>query len=99
MYKALLFNPEGDSVSDFRNTKTKEEVSDEISNMGSRWIFYPLCFVATDKTIVDAPDGLEFLIGKRITTVRKFFVEQWELRKDEICELMNMGIVPYQSKN
>ena len=95
MYKALLFHPEGDSVSDFINTDTKKEVANKIADMGSRWIFYPFCFVSTDKTIVDTPDGLEFLKGKRITTVKKFFVKQWNLRKDEICELMNIGIVPY----
>lgn len=37
-YKATLFHPEGDSVTDFRRD-TKEEVWNEVANMGSRWIF------------------------------------------------------------
>ena len=91
MYKAILFHPEGDSVSDFNNTETKLEVWEKVADMGSRWIFYPIPFVATDKTIVDAPQGLEFLKGKRIKTVAKFFAEQWKERKDEISELMEVG--------
>jgi len=92
MYKALLFHPEGDKVTDFANSKTKQEVWNAINNMGSRWVFYPLPFVATDKTIVDAPNGLEFLKGKRISTVVKFLKTQWSEKSDEICDGINAGI-------
>ena len=91
MYQAKLFSFDGESVTDFRDKKTKQEVWNRINDMGSRWIFYPLCFVATDKTIVDTPDGLEFLRGKRIKTVIKYLEMQWNDRKDEICELVNDG--------
>ena len=84
-YQAVLFHPQGDHVTDFRHMETDhndiglqiEEVWDRINDMGSRWIFYPICFVGTSKTIVSGPDGLEFLFGKRITTVQKFFEKQW----------------------
>ena len=45
------------------------------NNMGSRWYFYPFCFVLTKsgKTIKDAPEGLQHFIGKRIESVRRAF--------------------------
>jgi len=92
MYKATLFHPDGDSVTDFRDTKTKQDVWEAINNMGSRWVFYPLCFVTTDKTVVSAPDGLDFLEGKRIATVRAFLKAAWEKDADGICEVINKGL-------
>jgi hypothetical protein len=89
-YKAILFHPEGDYVTDFKRD-SKQDVWDEISEMGSRWIFYPIALISTDKTIVDAPEGLEFLIGKRIKTAVEFFKAQWKERSTEICEAINNG--------
>jgi hypothetical protein len=54
-YKAVLFHPEGDFVTDFTNRNEIEDVWDMVNDMGSRWIFYPIVFVATDTTIVDTP--------------------------------------------
>jgi len=88
-YQAILFHPEGDYVTDFTGRATVQEVWEEIAEMGSRWIFYPLGFVATDKTIIDTPEGLEFLKGKRITTVQKYLARNWEINKDGICEVIN----------
>jgi len=92
MYKALLFHPEGDYVTDFRDRKTIQEVWNEVAEMGSRWIFYPIAFVATDKTIVDIADNYpDWWKGKRITTVQKYLQDQWKKRADEICNRMNDG--------
>ena len=91
MYKAILFHPEGDFVTDFYNKQTKQDVWDLVNDMGSRWIFYPIVFVATDKTIVDTPEGLEHLKGKRISTVKKYLASNWEANKEEICEAINKG--------
>lgn len=91
MYKATLFHPDGDSVTDF-NRKTKAEVWESVADMGSRWFFYPIPFVTTDKTIVDTPEGLEFLKGKRIKTVKAFFELTWEYRSESICEDLNAGL-------
>lgn len=90
-YKAILFHPEGDYVTDFQR-ESKDEIWHELEEMGSRWIFYPISLIGTDKTIVDAPQGLEFLIGKRIKTVIQFFKNEWKERKDEICEAFNYGL-------
>ena len=90
-YKALLFSPDGESVTDFRDKKAIPEVWDCINNMGARWIFYPIAFVSTDKTIVDAPEGMDFLIGKRIETVKKYLSEKWHENKEQICEALNEG--------
>lgn len=70
-YQAVLFAPDGDKVTDFKNQPTIKDVWDLIENMGSKWFFYPLCFVATEKTIVSAPNGFKFFEGKRIETVKK----------------------------
>lgn len=93
-YQALLFHPEGDNVTDFRDRATKQEVWNEIADMGSRWIFYPIPVIVTDggKVVVDAPDGLKFFIGKRVKTLRTYLNAQWEERKEEICHLINMGL-------
>lgn len=91
-YQAILFNPDGDFVTDFTGRKTKDEVWNQIEYMGSRWIFYPICFVATDITIVDTPEGMEFLKGKRIKTVQKYFKDLWEENADQICEDINAGL-------
>ena len=90
-YKAILFHPEGDSVTDFRDRKAVEDVWKEVENMGSKWIFYPLVFVCTEKTVADAPQGLESLKGKRIKTVKKFLEEHWKENADEICNGINKG--------
>lgn len=66
-YCAICFAEDGDFVRDFHND-SKENVIKEIENMGSRWIFYPIVCVATEKTIVEAPEELSFLKGKRIKT-------------------------------
>ena len=90
-YKAILFHPEGDFVTDFQRDSI-EDVWREIENMGSRWIFYPIVFVATEKTIVDCPEGLEHLKRKRIKTVKKHIRSVWKNEdKDRICWVINEG--------
>jgi len=91
-YKAILFHPEGDFVTDFTQRQNVSDVWNEINEMGSRWIFYPIPFVTTDKTIIDTPEGMEFLKGKRITTAIKFFKETWENDKENICSYLNEGL-------
>jgi hypothetical protein len=92
MYKAFLFHPEGDYVTDFEDRNTKEEVWKEVENMGSRWIFYPIALVGTDKRIVDTPEGLEFLKGKGIKKVREFLSKEWKEKAQHICDCINAGM-------
>ena len=76
MYRAVLFTPDGDKVIDFTNTRKKSDVADKLNNMGSRWYFYPIHFICTDKTIVEAPDHFNHLVNKRITTAVKYFKDK-----------------------
>jgi hypothetical protein len=78
IYSAICFAPDGEHVRDFYSN-SKESVSKEIENIGSRWYFYPFVFIATEKTIVEAPECLEFLNGKRVKTVERFFKENEEI--------------------
>lgn len=72
-YKAILFAPDGDYVTDFINSKTKEEVEEKLENMGSRWFFYPIQFVVTNNnTIVATPYRLDFLNKRKLNTVIKW---------------------------
>ena len=78
IYSAICFAPDGEYVRDFYSD-SKESISEDINNMGSRWFFYPFVFIATEKTIVEAPNCLEFLNGKRIKTVERFFKENEDI--------------------
>ena len=78
IYSAICFAPNGEYVRDFYSD-SKESISEEINNMGSRWFFYPFVFIATEKTIVETPNCLEFLNGKRIKTVEQFFKENEDI--------------------
>jgi len=91
-YKAILFHPAGDFVTDFRDRTSKDKVWEAVADMGSRWIFYPLVFVSTDKTIVDTPEGMEYLKGKRITTVKKYLADIWKEQADQVCTIINEGL-------
>jgi hypothetical protein len=88
MYQATLFAPDGDYVTDFQDKDKKSEVWEKVQNMGSRWIFYPIVFVTTDKTIVDTPEGLEQLKGKRISTVKKILAS---CNQNDLCKYLNNG--------
>ena len=78
IYSAICFAPDGEYVRDFYSD-SKEYISEKIENMGSRWFFYPFVFIATEKTIVETPNYLEFLNGKRVKTVERFFRENEDI--------------------
>lgn len=76
-YKAVLFAPDGDWVTDFEGD-TKEEVIDKLADKGSRWYFYPFEGIIRDwggyttsvQRLVDlAPNIPQELVGKSIKTV------------------------------
>jgi hypothetical protein len=78
-YKAILFAPDGDWVTDYRWCNTVEEVRERVANQGSRWTFYPYAFVILDRgdittdrqRIIDAPDMMRGLVGYGVKTVGK----------------------------
>ena len=45
------------------------------NDLGSKWFFYPFHFVVSEsgKTIIDAPELLDALKGKRVKTVSNIF--------------------------
>jgi hypothetical protein len=87
-YKAVLFAPDGEYVTDFSGRKNIEDVWSMVADMGSRWIFYPIPFVTTDKTIVGTIEGLEHLKGKRIETVKKILANT---NQKLLCDYLNNG--------
>ena len=48
-----------------------------LNDMGSRWFFYPFHFVVTasGKTVKDAPEIMEHLIGLRVKALAEHFNE------------------------
>lgn len=91
-FKAVLFHPDGSSVTDFTDSKTASEVWDKINDMGSRWIFYPLPFVVTEGGFIrETLDEFECFKGKRVETLRRFLLWHWERNKENICEVINNG--------
>lgn len=67
---------DGDFVTEKRaEFESTESAWEHANDMGSRWYFYPFYFVVTESglTIKDSPCGLEFLNGKRVKSVKKFF--------------------------
>jgi|688.fasta_scaffold1301225_2 hypothetical protein len=85
MYKALFMAFDGDSVTEGQ-FKTIEEAWSYIENIGSRWFFYPFCFVVKNKAIVSSFDGAEFLTRKHISTVKKMFDKATSLA-DSDCDV------------
>jgi len=55
--------------------KTVDDAWARSNDMGSRWYFYPFHFVvsASGKTIIDAPELLEWTKGRRVNTVQRIF--------------------------
>ena len=97
-YHAILFSIDGSYVVDFLGCKTKQEVWDRLDNMGSRWFFYPFAFVASIKTLVDAPDELAELRGKRLKTIKRLFKTAGENFPDSMEGIANgnwpLGVLP-----
>jgi hypothetical protein len=51
-----------------------ESLWDYANDIGSKWFFYPFYFAVKGKTIADKPEfPLDFLKGKRVSTVSKLF--------------------------
>lgn len=61
-FTAVLFATDGERVTDFERD-TIEEVNNAINDMGSRWIFYPICCVAE----LNQTDGRNSLSHKLVS--------------------------------
>ena len=93
-YKAVLFAPDGDWVTDFRESETIEEVQESLCNMGSRWYFYPFHAVIVDhgalttekQRCVSVAEPFEYLHGYAIKNVAKFIATTPEEQLRAILE-------------
>jgi len=79
----------GDYVTEGRDFKDVETAWNRADDMGSRWFFYPFCFVTTDsgKTIKDSPDQLKFFNRKRVKTVSRIFTQTIESAHDGLMDV------------
>jgi hypothetical protein len=68
---------DGDYVTEGRDFQSVDAAWERSNDMGSRWFFYPFHFVMTEsgKTVVDAPEPLQHLIGYRIGHLVEHFKE------------------------
>lgn len=92
-YNLICMSFDGEYVTERRGFDTVSDAWEHAEDMGSRWYFYPFCFVASASglTVVDTPELLELFIGKRIKTVQAEFESLSELPEmqnadvDEFC--------------
>lgn len=83
MYKAVLFAPDGDWVTDYRDSATIEDVEERLADQGSRWYFYPFHGVIVDhgglttdtQRLVSAAEPFEYMKGRTIRSFGKMIAE------------------------
>lgn len=81
-YKAVLFAPDGDWVTDHR-ADTVDEVHERLADQGSRWFFYPFVAVIVDhgavttatQRIVDVAEPWEDMKGVTIRTFGRMLAD------------------------
>lgn len=75
MNTLICMAPDGATVTEGRDFPDVSAAWRRADDMGSRWYFYPFCFVtsASGKTIVDAPAPMRNMIGRRVATVAALF--------------------------
>lgn len=76
-YQLICMSFDGDYQVEGNDFESVQAAWDRSSDMGSRWYFYPFHFVMTEsgKTVKDAPEPLQHLIGYRIGHLVKHFQE------------------------
>lgn len=79
----VLISFDGYQAGERAEFNTISETWDYINDMGSKWFFYPFCFVASGQTIEDSPELLPFFIGRRINTVKKAFKKLYAQTQDQ----------------
>jgi len=91
MYKAILFAPNGEFVTDYE-AESIAEVWRLIDDGGSRWFFYPFPFVITAdsrllerKRILASPYGLEMCTGRAMRKVQRFIESNSEALVNAYC--------------
>ena len=93
MYKLICMTFDGEYKTETNRGELFPSVDaawEYANDMGSRWFFYPFCFVvsASGKAVVDAPEFLlSGLKGKRVSTVVKLFNHFSKLEKVRCCQV------------
>ena len=76
-YCLICMSFDGEYITEGSKFDSVQSAWDRSNDMGSRWHFYPFHFVTTGKTIVDAPEPMQHLIGKRVKTVQSHFAKEF----------------------
>jgi hypothetical protein len=77
-------SPDGEFVTEGEFTSI-QKAWERAEDMGSRWFFYPVCFVTGKKKIIDAPEELKSFIGCNLLTISKIF----KFNSKRICDWIN----------
>ena len=93
-YKAVLFAPDGDWVTDYAGSETIEEAQERVADQGSRWFFYPFAAVIIDRgpltsgrqRIVDGAEPFEGVKGLAINSVSKLLAS---IPEDEMRAILS----------
>ena len=92
--KLVLMSFDGEYVIDSYH-KTKEGAINAAENLGSKWLFYPFCFICSSSKIIDAFGSLVrmsdnesvlklIFAGRKLTTAKKEFNKLFkELERSE----------------
>ena len=93
MYQLICMSFDGEKVKE-GEFDTIERAWEHASDLGSKWYFFPFSFVltASGKTIADSPDCMDYLNGKRLSTVRNLFK-----RVCKMDDAQGMGVDEFMS--
>ena len=86
-YKSAQFAPDGDWITDYRESASPEEVMRRVADQGSRWFFYPFPVVIIDhgpvtverQRIIDAAEPFEAFRGKTLRTFGRWLADNPEV--------------------
>lgn len=75
--KLILMSFDGEYQTEKPKFPTAQKAWEYADNLGSKWFFYPFAFVVDNnvKTIVDTPNGLEYMIDWLVSDVVAEFAE------------------------
>ncbi len=89
MYQILLVSPDGqDYKIDCKQSESIEQAWERCNDLGSKWYFYPICFVVEDngslsleQPIIDVVPLLNHLVGESVSTALADIAEHPEFVK------------------
>lgn len=99
MNAVMVMAFDGDTQLERPLFETTEEAWDYANDLGSKWYFYPFCFVVSEsgKTIKDACGPLRVFIGKQVKTVKRVFAECAANPDNEGLDAEQFSFEVYQS--